>query len=429
MDNKVLEILESKEWKDFYNYYLDIGIIEQIGLFRYEDIHTNFLASLLKKDNIYGYGLKSMKQLLKFIKENQRQDKKNNEDYFEGINLSEDYDIIDFSEPDIRKKIGKYIPDLYITFGIKQGNIKKYFIILIEAKLESPEHSNQTKTYYEKLEGNKELKKYRKIYIYLTLDGKKGKDCSYKNTYELYSYQDLIDNLYSELSSKNTRKVPLKIEDYLITFNILYRDGIYNIPVTEESAKLTRNLFKKIENNLKDDLNYYIQEIYNSSSNNEWHKEIIRVFFSNIKYLNRKNDSFFKDKDTSFINNYVKRGNEINRIDNKRYNNSEYIYQVFKKIIKDYKVTYKDLENINKGKNNYQYIYTEEEFNNIKNYKDCYTIDKYGNLKIGDKKYYYLYRTNSEEIKLLIENIKNDDKFIKYKQENTFEILEQLENK
>lgn len=76
MDNKVLEILESKEWKDFYNYYLDIGIIEQIGLFRYEDIHTNFLASLLKKDNIYGYGLKSMKQLLKFIKENQRQDKK-----------------------------------------------------------------------------------------------------------------------------------------------------------------------------------------------------------------------------------------------------------------------------------------------------------------------------------------------------------------
>ena len=98
-------------------------------------------------------------------------------------------------------------------------------------------------------------------------------------------------------------------------------------------------------------------------------------------------------------------------------------------IIKDYKVTYKDLENINKGKNNYQYIYTEEEFNNIKNYKDCYTIDKYGNLKIGDKKYYYLYRTNSEETKLLIENIKNDDKFIKYKQENTFEILEQLENK
>ena len=71
----------------------------------------------------------------------------------------------------------------------------------------------------------------------------------------------------------------------------------------------------------------------------------------------------------------------------------------------------------------------EISFNNIKNYKDCYTIDKYGNLKIGDKKYYYLYRTNSEEIKLLIENIKNDDKFIKYKQENTFEILEQLENK
>ena len=33
------------------------------------------------------------------------------------------------------------------------------------------------------------------------------------------------------------------------------------------------------------------------------------------------------------------------------------------------------------------------------------------------------------KIKLLIENIKNDDKFIKYKQENTFEILEQLENK
>ena len=104
MNEKVKEVLESKEWQDFYNYYLDLGIIEQIGLFRYEDIHTNFLASLLKKDNIYGYGLKPLKLLLNFIKENQRQDKENKEDYFEGINLSEDYEIIDFSEPDIRKK-------------------------------------------------------------------------------------------------------------------------------------------------------------------------------------------------------------------------------------------------------------------------------------------------------------------------------------
>lgn len=426
MNEKVKEVLESKEWQDFYNYYLDLGIIEQIGLFRYEDIHTNFLASLLKKDNIYGYGLKPLKLLLNFIKENQRQDKENKEDYFEGINLSEDYEIIDFSEPDIRKKIDKYIPDLYITFGIKQRNIKKHFIILIEAKLESTEHSEQTITYYEKLETNQDLRKYKKIYIYLTLDGKNGKDCSCKNIYELYSYQNLIDNLYSKLPKiKPKRKIPLKIKDYLKTFNILYRDGIYNIPVTNESAKLTRNLFKKIEESLKTDINYYIKKIYNASSGNEWHKEIIRVFFSNIKYLKNKNAPFFKNKDTSFINDYVIRGNEINKIDDKRYNNSEYTYKVFKKIIKDYKVTYKDLKNINIGKNGYQYIYTEEELNDIKNYKDCYTNDKYGNLIIGDKKYYYLYRTNSDEIKILIDNIYSDSRFKNYKEKNTFEILDE----
>jgi len=65
-----MDITESNEWIDFSNYYNDNKLIDQIGLFRYEDLHTNYLVTILNdiNTNIYGYKDKTFKYFLKLIK-------------------------------------------------------------------------------------------------------------------------------------------------------------------------------------------------------------------------------------------------------------------------------------------------------------------------------------------------------------------------
>ena len=414
MDNKVLEILESKEWIDFYNYYLDIGFIEQIGLFRYEDIHTNFLVSVLKDDNIYGYNDKPIRLFIKFIKENSKVKK-----YFKDINLSEDYKINNL-EVTPRITLGKGKPDIYITFEIEQNNINKKCVILMELKLRSYEHDEQTCDYYIK---NEELKGdcHEKIYIYLTLN----RDKCFCPHYELFTYQDLADNIYSKLPNVKNEKVIISIKDYLKSFNCLLMEGYYNIPLTDENTKLTLNLLEKLNSFDSININKLIEEIYNYNDNNSnnsiSNKDLIRLFSKNIDMLRDKID---KKYDISFNINYARNGNYINAIDEEIYNNSEYIYHVFDKICKDYNCSYDDLKKINIGKNGYQYLYSKNEYVNLNRYRDCYTIDRYGSLIIKNEEYYYLYRTNSDEIRILINNIYSDSRFKDYKEKNTFRILE-----
>ena len=45
---KILRLKNSQEWIEFEKYYCDKSFTKQLGLFRYEDVHTNFLASLFQ---------------------------------------------------------------------------------------------------------------------------------------------------------------------------------------------------------------------------------------------------------------------------------------------------------------------------------------------------------------------------------------------
>ena len=40
MDNKLMKLKESKEYKSLKEYYSKYTIFDQIGLFRFEDFHT-----------------------------------------------------------------------------------------------------------------------------------------------------------------------------------------------------------------------------------------------------------------------------------------------------------------------------------------------------------------------------------------------------
>ena len=63
----ILRLKNSKEWIEF-DRYCNTGFLEQIDFFRYEDMHTNFLASLLKENNVFGLGTKPLKLFIELLK-------------------------------------------------------------------------------------------------------------------------------------------------------------------------------------------------------------------------------------------------------------------------------------------------------------------------------------------------------------------------
>ena len=236
---KILKLKNSQEWIEFEKYYCDKSFTKQLGsLFRYEDIHTNFLASLLDKDNVYGYGYRPFRLFLELIRANNNNKNKNK--YLSTIDLLDEYDISDLLI-NIRKKLNNGTPDLYITFKIKQGTVEKKYLIILEAKLESDEHDNQCDNYYNDV---KDINVDEKIFIYLTLD---GGNCSNDN-YNLITYQNLIDYIYEPLACIKANNVALTIDEYLKSFNSLYDIEFKNrncYPITNEGKILTKDLWKK----------------------------------------------------------------------------------------------------------------------------------------------------------------------------------------
>ena len=67
MLNELNTLKKSKYWEKLVDYYNN-NFINQIGFFRFEDMHTNFLLSVLKENNIYGLGNYPIEQFIKLIK-------------------------------------------------------------------------------------------------------------------------------------------------------------------------------------------------------------------------------------------------------------------------------------------------------------------------------------------------------------------------
>lgn len=389
-------IIESfDEWKEFCNYYNDKGFVELLGLFKYEDVHNNYLNNLLDKSNPYGYGLKPMMYFLELI------NSKNG--LFNDLNNENDIEDLDVK---VRKKLIKSgIPDLFITF---RYNEKKY-LILLEAKLGSDEHGDQCNNYYKEVS---EFTEYdEKIFLYLTLEGKEPDSCKNHEYYPI-TYQKLIDYVYDPLIREKSNSISLTVEEYLKGFNSLYVDGLVNdykyIPITNKGRELTKKLFYRIK-----DYEYSKEDIKMFINNNNIY--FIRIFLNNISKINELEDNIlvnFPELEDLKPKYYV---------DDIDYPASQYVYEVLKKLVNDEKINIKDdkFSFINFAPDGYKYLYSEKEYNELKHYRDCYSKDYYGKLIINGEDYYYsIYSLSEEEGKELINKIKDTY----YKEDNNLKL-------
>ncbi len=403
MFNNLIELKNSKEWIEFEKYYGKTSILEQINFFRFEDVHTNFLASLLNENNPYGLGDYPLQLLCELIAS---KDIDNKFSHIKNICMSSS-DLSNI-EIKIQEKLPSGRIDLLIKFDVIENEKKEQYLIALEAKLDSLEHDEQCKNYRIDLEKLADYNSYTKTYLYLSLS--KDDPISDEEHYLKFTYQDLINYVYEPCSYKSyDNNLSLTINEYINSFSGLYfneKFDINYIPITTEGKKLTLQVWNKnkkiikefIDGLLKDKKDDYVKSFF------EKNQKLLRILFIN---LIKMNDINIEKEYFDTMNRIAENIRERNKLNDKYYPDTRFIYEVFKDIISKVPIEdYKQLDKINKNK----FVYSQEEYAEART-KSYHTIKQYGTLSIpaGSKNYYYYSINNKpEEILELIELIKEE---------------------
>lgn len=393
----ILRLKNSKEWIEF-DRYCNTGFLEQIDFFRYEDMHTNFLASLLKENNVFGLGTKPLKlfiELLK-VKDKNHLENKLQQDLLSNYSVSNVHVIPQF----YIKDVGRI--DLLIKFNIGNNN----YNIILENKLFSGESSkDQTKRYKEYLDkvdidiNNDDNKNATKIYVFLSLDNNPktnpiSAEDEYKDEYIRIDYQELISYVFEPCSYLEVNSLAsISVEEYLKGFTYLCEFGY--MPITSTLSKLSVAIYNNycdILMNILNADNEYI-EFYN---NNIKQFKILFTVLSKedttnselLGKINRKilgNVGKFRDKDYS-----CRKQTKMVRV-------------ILKDLIDNgYLKTIEDLDELKFSDNSsWKPAITEEQYKAVGNKQSNYTKDD--DLILESKTLYYSYPVSNEELKGFVE--------------------------
>lgn len=172
-------VLDNPELDKLENLLSQFNIFETLNIVSAEIRHSNVLAWLLNPNANHGLGGYFVKQFLKYLISK-------NKDYLDPQVSLFDFEIFNYSFLEIRREW----QNIDILIILEEEN-KKY-IIAIENKIKTSEHSKQLYRYRETVEN--EFKDYIKIYVYLTPEDLIPSD----ENWITFNYQ-IIANLLEDL--------------------------------------------------------------------------------------------------------------------------------------------------------------------------------------------------------------------------------------
>lgn len=373
----ILKLRNSQEWIEF-DRYCNTGFLEQIDFFRYEDMHTNFLASLLKEDNIFGLGTKPLKlfiELLK-VKDKNHLENKLKQDLLSNYSVS-NIEVLTQESIDVGRL------DLLIKFNI--GN-NKYNIIL-ENKLFSEESSeDQTKRYKEYFDNH--FAKDNNIYVFLSLDN--NLEISAGNDYIRVDYQELVSYVLEPCSYlENNSLASISVEEYLKGFTYLCEFGY--MPITSTLRKLSVAIYNNycdiLMNILNGDRDEY-SEFYNNNIKQ------FKILFTVLSKEDTTNSELLRKINEKVLG-------TVGKFRGKDYSCREQTKMV-RYILKDlidngYLKTIEDLDELKFSDNSpWKPAITEEQYMAVGNKQSNYTKDN--NLIVESKALYYSHPVSKEEL-------------------------------
>jgi PD-(D/E)XK nuclease superfamily len=195
------------------------NIFEAIGAVRRETRHSDFLSFLLNPEENHGLHDGFLKSFLFGMAKSNRS--------ISGISPIE-IDLFDLSDCEVRRE-WENIDILLVSHNSK-------FVCAIENKIDSSEHSNQLARYEAKISA--EFGGYRKLFIYLTIEGESPeKDLDWLP----YSYQqihDLLASMLLESSNQIGDEVSILLAHYVDMIN-------RHLMSDNEVADLSRKIYQR----------------------------------------------------------------------------------------------------------------------------------------------------------------------------------------
>ena len=206
------------------SYYHSKSLPEIIGASRKELAHSGFLAWILNNTESHmlgGFPLKKLLELLViYSKDKQLNDKK---ELYDSIIISDfELDNIFIETERSIKDVGRL--DIYIETTIKYLDKEKKLRLIVENKVGTKEHSDQTTKYFDYYESIKEENDVN-LYVFLTpissleLMDLDLPECSCKEYIQI-NYQSVVDFILEPALSRNiTEKTKFIIKEYLQTLS------------------------------------------------------------------------------------------------------------------------------------------------------------------------------------------------------------------
>ena len=375
----ILKLRNSQEWIEF-DRYCNTGFLEQIDFFRYEDMHTNFLASLLKEDNVFGLGTKPLKLFIELLKV---KDKNHLENKLKHDLLS-NYSVSNI-EVLTQKSIDVGRLDLLIKFKIDNEN----YNIILENKLFSEESSeDQTKRY--KMYFDNHFVKDSNIFVFLSLDNNLKIS---GNDYIRIDYQELISYVLEPCSYlENNSLASISVEEYLKGFTYLCEFGY--MPITSTLRKLSVAIYNNYCDILMNILNANEDEYSEFYNNNIKQFKILFTVLKNEGTTNKNLKGRISKKVFGKVGRFRNKDNEYGCREQ-----TKMVRDILKDLIDNgYLKTIEDLDELKFSDNSpWKPAITEEQYKAVGNKQSNYTKDD--DLILESKTLYYSHPVFNEELK------------------------------
>ncbi len=214
--NEIIKFKNDVNSQRLDSYYSTKSYSEILGVSRRELSHSNFIAWLLndqESHNLSSYPIKKFLEILVISSKGKQSNQ--HKELFDAI-ITDDLIINNlsiFTERAI-EKVGRV--DIYIEANISYSEKQQQLRIVIENKVATKEHSDQTKKYYDYYESLKDGS-WVSLYVFLTpisgidLSELDEPECSCKE-YLQTNYQNLVDYLLEPILNKN---ISLKTENII----------------------------------------------------------------------------------------------------------------------------------------------------------------------------------------------------------------------
>lgn len=202
----IMKMYSSPIYQELNEHYSRDNIFSVIRKSRSENVHSDFLAWLFDSHSKHGLGLYPVEMLLRLF-DFAKTKKFNSEAYlpqiYENIIYGNEYKIIDIRvsrEKAVKREGRDDRPvDICLKIGLKKFDQQSFLVVVIENKVKSSEHDEQTIDYYQRMQDKyKDTDNVDVVYAYLTpksshdLENMSEQDCQCKKFIQI-NYQYLLD--------------------------------------------------------------------------------------------------------------------------------------------------------------------------------------------------------------------------------------------